>query len=67
MIVVQPFYASPAKKAGLLPGDEINAVDGNSVEGLSLEEVVAKIRGKSGTIVVLSIYRKVVMNNLMYK
>lgn len=58
VIVVQPFYASPAKKAGLLPGDVINAVDGNSIEGLSLEEVVAKIRGKSGTAVVLSIYRE---------
>lgn len=56
--IVQPFYASPAKKAGLLPGDEIVAVDGTIVEGLLIEDVVSRIRGDSGTTVILTILRQ---------
>ncbi|HOU75602.1 MAG TPA: S41 family peptidase [Candidatus Dojkabacteria bacterium] len=56
--IIQPFYASPARKSGLLPGDEIVAVDGFSVEGLSIEDVVSRIRGNSGTTVVLTIARQ---------
>lgn len=55
--IVAPIKNSPAEKAGLLPGDIIESVDGSSVQGLKLKEVVAKITGKSGTRVRIGIRR----------
>lgn len=57
IVVVSPLRGSPAAKAGLLPKDVILEVDGTSVEGLSLEEVVARVRGPRGTQVTLTIAR----------
>ena len=50
-LVVTPIDGSPADDAGLLAGDTVLEVDGESIEGLSLMEAVAKIRGPRGTIV----------------
>lgn len=55
--VVTIFKGSPAEKAGVKSGDEIFAVDGTEVGGLSLESVVAKIRGESGTTVKITFLR----------
>ena len=51
LLIVAPIDGSPAKEAGLLAGDIILEVDGESLEGLSLMEAVSKIRGPRGTIV----------------
>lgn len=56
--VVSPIKNSPAEEAGLQPGDIITHVDGESIEGLSLNESVAKIRGEQGTEVILTIMRE---------
>jgi C-terminal peptidase prc len=55
--VIAPLPGSPAEKAGLKPKDEIRAVDGASIAGLTLDEGVAKIRGPKGTSVLLHIRR----------
>ena len=55
VIVVAPLKGSPAEKAGMLPRDIILSVDGVEVSGMQLDEVVAKIRGKKGTNVTLTI------------
>ena len=47
--IVKPFIDSPAMKAGVLPGDEILKVDGVSIEGLDLNEVVSHLKGLAGT------------------
>lgn len=47
--IVKPFIDSPAMKAGVLPGDEIIKVEGNSVEGMDLNEVVSYLKGPEGT------------------
>ena len=47
--IVKPFIDSPAMKAGVLPGDEIIKVDGVSIEGLDLNEVVSHLKGLEGT------------------
>jgi carboxyl-terminal processing protease len=57
ILVVTPLPGSPAERAGVLPGDEIVAVDGESVEGVSLRDTVMKIRGKEGTAVKLELRR----------
>ena len=53
VVVISPYDGSPAAEAGILPGDIILAVDGQSTEGMSLAEVVAIVRGPKGTSVVL--------------
>jgi carboxyl-terminal processing protease len=59
IMILSPFIGSPAEKAGLLPGDIIKKVDGEEIKGLLLEEVVAnRIKGKKGSKVTLTVYRK---------
>lgn len=58
LTIVAPLPSSPAELSGLLPGDIILAIDEFETFGISLEEAVTKIRGKKGTEVVLTIFRK---------
>ena len=53
--IIAPLDGMPAKKAGLRPGDKIYAVDGKSTLGMTVDEVVKKIRGPKDTKVVLTI------------
>lgn len=55
--VVSPIKNSPAEKAGVLPNDQIIAVDGESIQGFTTTEAVMLIRGEKGTEVKLSIMR----------
>ncbi len=55
--VVSPIDDTPASKAGILPGDLIFALDGEPVQGLTLQEAVEKMRGKVGTPIKVSIRR----------
>jgi carboxyl-terminal processing protease len=57
MTVVSVMTAAPAEAAGLRAGDVIIAIDGASVDGLTLDQAVAKVRGTKGTPVVLKILR----------
>ncbi|MCS6961643.1 MAG: S41 family peptidase [Deltaproteobacteria bacterium] len=56
-VVVTPLEDSPAMKAGLRPGDLITKVNGESLSGKSLFEVVRLIRGPKGSTVELEIIR----------
>jgi len=56
-IIVSPFDDSPAQEAGIQPGDYVMQVDGEDTSGLSLDEVVAKIKGPEGTSVTLTLLR----------
>lgn len=49
VVVVSPIKGSPAEKAGIQPKDILLSVNGESFEGLSLNEAVSKIRGPKGT------------------
>lgn len=57
IIVLGPLPGSPAFQAGLMAGDVLVSVDGVSIEGSTLEETVALIRGPKGTEVVLGVWR----------
>ena len=56
-IIVAPIKGSPAEKAGLQPYDEIVRINGEALGGLTLQDVVRKIRGKEGTALEMTIYR----------
>ncbi|APZ41895.1 S41 family peptidase [Acidihalobacter ferrooxydans] len=55
VVIVSPIDGTPAQRAHLRPGDVILAVNGKSVAGEGLTEVVEKIRGKAGTKVTLTL------------
>ncbi|MFN3649061.1 MAG: S41 family peptidase [Armatimonadota bacterium] len=55
--VVRPIPGGPADKAGLKKGDLITKVDGKSVQGMSVNQAVKIIRGKSRSIVRLTVKR----------
>ena len=55
IIVVAPIDGSPAAKAGIQAGDVILAVDGNSTEGLTLDQASELLRGKLGSKVTLEL------------
>ena len=53
--IISPIEGGPAEAAGILAGDIILAVDGESIEGLELLEAVSKIRGPKGSTVSLTV------------
>ena len=55
--VVSPIDDTPAAKAGVQAGDLIFALDGEPVQGLTLQEAVERMRGKVGTPIKISIRR----------
>lgn len=55
VVIATPFKDSPAEKAGIRAGDVIIAVDGQSTSGMSLSQVVCRIRGRSGDKVTISV------------
>jgi carboxyl-terminal processing protease len=57
LIIAEPFAGRPAAEAGLVRGDVVLAVDGTTLQGLSLYEAISLIRGPAGTTVELSISR----------
>ncbi len=56
--IVRPIDGQPADLAGLLPGDVLIEVDGQSVLEFSFDEVILMVRGPAGTTVNLSILRE---------
>ena len=55
--VVSPIDDTPAAAAGLKPGDLITAVNGKTVEGLSLNDAVTEMRGPPNTVLHLIVKR----------
>lgn len=55
IVIVRPFDESPAKAAGIRPGDVILAIDGKPTKGLTSTDAVRLIRGERGTTVKLQV------------
>ncbi len=62
--IVSPMEDSPAKEAGIRPGDVIVKVNGIDIKGLKMVEITDMIKGKQGTKVKLTIKREGVLKTL---
>ncbi len=58
VIINEPYFGSPAHKAGLRCGDEILAIDGTPTVDFTASESSSRMKGKPGTTVVFKV-RKV--------
>src|SRR3954471_6722526 len=56
--VVAPIDETPAARAGILANDVITQIDGEAVQGLTLNQAVEKMRGPVNSSVKLTIQRK---------
>ncbi|BDR76682.1 S41 family peptidase [Clostridium tetani] len=58
IVIVDIFEESPARKAGILPKDEIEKVNDIPVDGSQLEKAVSLMKGVEGSEVKLTLFRK---------
>ncbi|MBU2489184.1 MAG: S41 family peptidase [Proteobacteria bacterium] len=58
LTVVAPIEGTPAHKAGILAGDRILTVEGESTKDMKLWEAVKKMRGPKGTAITIGVYRE---------
>jgi carboxyl-terminal processing protease len=56
--VISPMDGTPADKAGILAGDYITHVNGESVLGLVLDEAVERMRGPIGSEIIITVVRQ---------
>jgi carboxyl-terminal processing protease len=56
--VISPIDDTPAMRAGVKAGDLITALDGQTVQGISLNEAVEKMRGAPNTRITITIRRE---------
>ncbi|MBQ4122539.1 S41 family peptidase [bacterium] len=58
ILVISPIEDTPGERAGILPEDEILAIDGVSTKDMTVDKAADRIRGEKGTTVKLLIKRK---------
>lgn len=58
LVVIAPLAGTPADEAGLEPGDVVLAVDGEAVDGSTMNDEISRIRGEVGTEVTLTLQRE---------
>lgn len=58
LTVITPMPGTPAYRIGILPEDRITKIEGKSVQGISINEAVKKLRGAPKTTVSITIARE---------
>lgn len=58
LTIISPMPGSPAEEAGLEPGDEIIAIDGEDMTGIDGNVVIQHVLGPAGTTVHLTVRRE---------
>ena len=58
LTITSPMPGSPAERAGLLPGDQVIAIDGEDMTGIAAEVARTKVLGPANSIVHLTIFRE---------
>ncbi|MCP4363969.1 MAG: PDZ domain-containing protein [Planctomycetes bacterium] len=67
LAVIEVYENSPARQAGLEPGDRIIEIDGESARKMSLREALQRLAGQEGTYVSLSVIRDGVVKSYTLK
>jgi carboxyl-terminal processing protease len=57
IVVASPLGNSPAERAGILPGDAIDTIDGVDITSLTMDQAVLRFRGKPGIVIDISLLR----------
>ncbi len=67
--VISPIEGGPSEKIGIRAGDRLIKVEGKNVAGIKItnKEVFEKLRGKSGTVVAVTILRSGIQKPLQFK
>lgn len=65
--VISPIDDTPAARAGVLANDLIVEIDGVSIQGLTLDQAVEKMRGPVGTDITVTVAREGVDKPLEFK
>lgn len=65
--IMSPFYGTPAYKAGIVYGDQIIAIDGESTENWNSNQVSNKLLGPEGTPVTVTVSRLGVNHPIEFK
>ena len=55
LVIITPIDGGPAKRAGVLPGDVIVAIDGVPVQSDAIDAAIRKLRGPIGSKITLSV------------
>jgi len=55
LVIVSPLVGSPAYRAGLQAGDMIVEIEGKSLDGVSLDEAISRMKGEAGTSVTITV------------
>lgn len=58
LVIITPIEDSPAFKAGIKPGDKIVEINHESMVGVSLEQAIERLRGKTKTKIILGVARE---------
>src|SRR2546423_6237992 len=58
LTVITPLPGTPAYKQGILPGDKIAKINGESTQDITIENAVKKLRGAPGSKVTITVARE---------
>lgn len=58
LVVLTPIRGGPADKAGVMPGDELLSINGESTQGWDGARAAKFLRGKNGTVVTVKLARR---------
>ena len=69
LMVIQPVTNGPSEKVGIIAGDRIVTVNDTTIAGvkMSKEEIMRRLRGPKGTVVMLGVVRTGIKDQLTFK
>ena len=69
LMVIQPVTNGPSEKVGIIAGDRIVTVNDTAIAGvkMSKEEIMRRLRGPKGTVVMLGVVRTGIKDQLTFK
>ena len=69
LMVIQPVTNGPSEKVGIIAGDRIVTVNDTAIAGvkMSKEEIMRRLRGPKGTVVMLGVVRTGIKDKLTFK